>query len=92
MQQKNKKDQAETFCLVCQATFSDSSLHYASLQHTIKVNMRHEEKTLEEGLKKVSKKRRAYKEAMKRASLFGVMDSEDSAEERDTRRDNRLFT
>lgn len=85
---KDSKD--ETYCGVCQTTISDSTRHYASLQHAIKRNMRHEEKTLQKGLKKVSMKRRAYKDAMRKANLFNAEASDDSDEESERRSERSL--
>ena len=71
----------KSFCEVCQIHFTDSSRHYASLQHTIKRNMRHEERKLQKGLAKVSEKRKAYHEAMKNARMVSDLESEDSDSE-----------
>ena len=83
------------FCEVCQVPFSDSSRHYASLQHTIKRNMRREARLMEKSSKKVSRKRRDYQDALKRARQRRRVESDDSNDEQresaDRYRRKRVF-
>ena len=76
------KSENRNYCCFCRIFFSDSRRHYASLQHSIMRNMRDEERTTKKGLKKVSRIRRAYKEAIKKARLGENMSSDESHDEK----------